>query len=1143
MPDCVPLHVHSHYSLLDGLAKIDDLVAKAKESGFSSMALTDHGVMYGIVEFYQKAKAAGVKPIIGCEMYLAPRKMTDKTPKIDTSPYHLILLIKDKIGYGNLIKLVTEAHLKGYYYKPRIDKDLLKKHSAGLIALTSCLQGEIPRLILSNKLDKAKEIAEEYQQIFGKGNFFLEIQYHPEIPEQNKVNLGLKKIADELKIGLVATNDSHYLNQEDSETHEVLLAVQTGKNLEDDRRLSMRNSDFSFWDKKTFIENFRDYPDALANSLKIAEKCNLELDLGKFILPRFELPKGENSNNYLKELCEKGFLERYSATDKVAKKRLAYELSVIDKTNFSDYFLIVQDFINWAKNQGIVVGPGRGSAAGSIVSYCLNITELDPLRYNLLFERFLNPERIAPPDIDMDFADDRREEVIHYVREKYGADHVAQIITFGVMKARMAIRDAGRALGRTYQDVDRLAKLIPLGFTIAQTLEEVDEFKKLYQSDPEVKKLIDITKKLEGVARHASTHAAGVVISQKSLTEYVPLQFATRGDEEIVTQYSMYDVEKIGLLKMDFLGLSNLTVIKNAIRIIRKIKEVNIDLTKIPLDDKKTYALVARGQTTGVFQLESEGMKRYLKELKPSVIDDIIAMVALYRPGPMEFIPDYIAGKHNKKKISYLDPRLEPILADTYGIAVYQEQVMKIAQDVAGFTLGEADVLRKAVGKKIHKLLMEQKKKFISRAIENKVSKSIAEKIFSFIEPFARYGFNRAHAASYGLIAYQTAYLKANYTSEFMAALLTSDFQNLDRVAIEIAECERLGIKVFPPNINQSFVEFGVIKESGHITFGLAAIKNVGLGVAEAIVKEREDNGPYKNLEDFLNRSGSEVINKKSLENLAKAGALDDFAERNQLLAGLEQILKFSTARAKQKAQGQVSLFEKTSIKEEISRIKLPKTTPADKKIKLAWEKELLGIYLTDHPLKGLEKTLAKYAEKISEISSTRSGAKIKVGGIITSVKKIITKSSEPMLFVRLEDTTANTEIIVFPRTLKENYLIWQPDNIVIVEGKVNTKDGMVKIIAERAKEIGEQLTLDNQPEKADQEKKLVIKIDKFTDKESLNKIKMVLADYPGKQDVLLNIEEQTGEKIIPTKSKVNISEKLKSALTEILGAGKIEIR
>ncbi|MCL5795120.1 MAG: DNA polymerase III subunit alpha, partial [Patescibacteria group bacterium] len=1010
---------------------------------------------------------------------------------------------------------------------------------------------------LSKNIEKATKIALDYQKIFGKENFYLEMQYHPNIPEQKIVNDTLKSISKQTDIGLVATHDTHYLRPDDNEAHEILLAVQTGKDIDDETRLSMKDNDFSFQPPDFFTENFKDTPDALENTVKITNMCNLELELGKVILPHFEVPDNKTSLQYLKELCLAGLQKKYDPDNNTAKKRMDYELSVIEKTGFADYFLIVSDFINWAKNNKILVGPGRGSAAGSIVSYCLNITELDPLKYDLLFERFLNPDRIAPPDIDTDFADDRRDEVIKYVSEKYGADHVCHIITFGIMKARMAIRDCGRAMGIPYQEVDKIAKLIPFGFDLKQTLEEVADFKNLYSSDPQVKKLVDMTKKLEGVARHASVHAAGIVISKRPLVEYLPLQFGTKGNEEIIAQYTMNDIESIGLIKMDFLGLSNLTVIKNALRIIRKIKDKEIDINNLPLDDLKTYNLLAKAQTTGVFQLESEGMKRYLKELKPTEINDIIAMVALYRPGPIEFIPDYIAGKHGTKRITYLHPKLEPILKNTYGIAVYQEQIMQIARDIAGFSLGEADVLRKAVGKKIKKLLMKQREKFISGAIKNGVKKETAEKLFSFIEPFARYGFNKSHAASYAIIAYQTAYLKANYPSEFMAALLTSDSQNLDRIAIEISECEKMGIKILPPNINDSFVEFGVIKESGQITFGLATIKNVGIGVAEAIVEERKKNGKYKNLEDFLQRLGPDVINKKVIESLAKAGALDIFYERNKIVLSIEQILKYSSSFAKQKAGGQVSLFGE-NIKAEFDKLNLPEIEPTDSRQRLAWEKEFLGIFLTDHPLNKVKKTLEKSTRAIANLSKEDEGKKIRVGGIITDIKKIITKSSEPMLFVKLEDVTAITEIIVFPKLLKQNFLVWQPDNIIIVEGRISNKDDTLKIIAEKAEELGQQMSLEtiddfekkngNTKKNFNRNKKtandgLVLNIPSGFSKEKMDKIKIILMQFPGNAEVFLKIFHDGEIKKIKIKNKVNLQkETLVASLTEILGKDRINI-
>ena len=880
----VHLHTHSHYSLLDGLAKIPDLVKKAKSLDMPALALTDHGNMYGVVEFYQEAESAGLKPIIGQEMYISPNGRFERSPRVFKGPHHLILLAKNKIGYENLIKLTTAAHLEGFYYKPRIDFDLLKKHSEGLICLTSCLKGEIPSQIVNGHLDKAEQIAGQYKELFGQDRFFLEVQHHPNLPNQAVVNEQLYHLGQKLNIPLVATNDIHYLESEDAEAQDILVCIQTKRKIDEKDRLSMMNEDYSFLSGEQMKKNFTDMPEAIKNTLKVADMVDYRMEFGRTLLPHFSTPDQKDPNDYLEELCQLGLQKREIKQTKEIKDRLDFEMSVIKKTGFAPYFLIVQDFVNWAKESGIVVGPGRGSAAGSLVSYLLNITNIDPIKYELFFERFLNPERISMPDIDLDFADRRRDEVIRYVESKYGHDHVAQIITFGTMAARAAVRDVGRVLDLPYSYCDRVAKLIPMFMDLDSAIKTVPELREIYEADPEGKRLLDIAKKLEGCARHASTHACGVVITKEPLDQYVPVQHATTQGEKVkVTQYSLHPIEDLGLLKMDFLGLKNLTIIEDTLNIINKTREIEINIEDIPIDDRKTFDLLKKARTTGVFQLESSGMRKYLRELKPTEIEDIIAMVALYRPGPMDWIKDYIDGKYGRKSASYLHPKLKPILEKTYGVAIYQEQVMQIAQDLAGFTLGEADVLRKAVGKKIRKLLRQQKQKFLQGCIKNGVSKSVAEKVFDFIEPFAGYGFNRAHAACYARIAYETAYLKANFPAEFMASLMTADYHDADRIALEVEECLQMNIEVLPPDINESFSTFTVVKESlqqdqkTRIRFGLKAIKNLGSNVVKTIIDERKANGHFKNMEDFLSRVQTKDLNKKSIESLIKSGALDQF--------------------------------------------------------------------------------------------------------------------------------------------------------------------------------------------------------------------------------------------------------------------------
>lgn len=1057
------LHTHSHYSLLDGLIKIDELLDRVKELGMDSVALTDHGNIYGAVEFFKKAKDKGIKPIIGCEVYMAFEDMHQQRPNIDDKKYHLVLLVKNEEGYKNLVKLITKAHLEGFYYKPRIDEKLLRQHSLGLIGLSACIAGRIPSLILSKKMKEAEETSLRYQDIFGKENFYLDIQNHPNFPEQKTVNEGLISISKKYNIPLVATNDIHYLKPEDADAQDILMLINTGAVVNDPERLTLKMDDFSMKSPEQMTQEFSHIPESISNTQIIADKCNFEFKLGNIKLPHFQVPSGKSPDEYLEELCLEGIKKRYEIEDinaedqktKQVIERMNYELSVIKKTGFASYLLIVQDFVNWAKSNRIVVGPGRGSAGGSLVAYLTNITNVDPLKYNLLFERFLNPERISMPDIDLDFADRRRDEVIDYVSQKYGQDKVAQIITFGTMASKAVIRDVGRALGYPYSYCDKIAKMIPLGLKLNDTLKNVAEFRQLYETDAEARKLIDFAKKLEGVARHASTHACGVVISAEPIDTIVPLQHPTQGDDVIVTQYEMHSIEDLGLLKMDFLGLKNLTVIEDALARIYKVQDVNIDLEKIPMDDKKTYKLFQKGETTGIFQFESGGMKRYLKQLKPTEFEDIIAMVSLYRPGPIQFIPDYIAGKHNKKTITYLHPKLKPILENTYGIAVYQEQVMKIAQDLAGFSLSGADILRKAIGKKIKKLLMAQKEKFIEGAKKNGIQEDISQQIWNWIEPFASYSFNRSHAAAYATIAYQTAYLKSHYSAEFMASLLTSERNDIERISVLIEECKKIGLEVLPPDINESFTFFSVVPRKNQVRFGLSAIKNVGSNIVEIIVEERKKSGPYSSIQDFISRVNSKDLNKKSMESLIKAGVFDKMEERNKLLFNLETLLEHNRENQKSKTSNQNGLFDGMKLN---NTIRLQSATPASKKEKLSWEKDLLGLFVSSHPLEDFKGVLEKNSTTISDVIKRkfRREQRIKIGGIISSIKKIITKTGRPMLFVNIEDLNDKIEVVVFPSIMEKNPNMFQENKVVFVSGRVDFKGGAPKIICENVEEIME---------------------------------------------------------------------------------------
>ena len=1457
------LHVHSHYSLLDGLPKVDQLLDYAKTLGMDSIALTDHGAIYGAVEFYKKAKERGIKPILGAEMYLAFEGMHQERPNIDDKRYHLVLLVKNEEGYKNLVKLITKSHLEGFYYKPRIDEELLVQHSKGLIGLSACLQGKIPKLILAKKLDEAEKLALKYQEIFGKDNFYLELQHHSNLKEQKIVNETLISFSRRMKIPLIATNDCHYLKSEDAQAQDILMLINTGADPNDPERLTLKADDFSMRSPQKMTEDFKEIPEAIKNTQKIVEMCNFQFELNKIKLPEFETPNEKTTDEYLKELCWQGLEKRFGVNPKKEiVERLEYELSVIRQTGFASYFLIVQDFVNWAKKNRIVVGPGRGcllpitkilmsdgqqknireikigdfviskdgkkrrvtnifnydvneeittikskmpifkkveltqdhkvlavrhqmcpvmkgdkktickptcnrscknklwknyklewieaknlkkndllvypitpqyhcreivfdllkfdknlkgddkyvwyefgsnklifkkikrfikldknlarlfgfytaegwgrtkdeqaviglgfhknelenikevrcllkkifnlestivphktrkscqifgyskivplffqklcgegvlnkhvprqiferpnkiiiqflttlfkgdgshkdrmrfsfdsnsldlvsqvkmllarlgimssiktrkpkhknwhisykltvsgkqlfhfnnlfkefqvpikkqkfyrndtfiqgnyiyfpvkdikfrdykgkvydftvkkdvsyvanditvhnSVGGSLVAYLLNITNIDPIKYNLLFERFLNPGRMAGlPDIDLDFTDRRRDEVIEYVKQKYGQNRVAQIITFGTMAARAVVRDVGRALEYAYSFCDKIAKMIPFGLTLDETLAKILEFRQLYETDENAQKLIEFARKLEGVARHASTHACGVVISAEPLDNVVPLQHPTQDEEAIVTQYEMHAIEDLGLLKMDFLGLKNLTIIEDTLAKIYKIYDKKIDIENITLDDAETYKILQKGETVGVFQLESEGLRRYLKQLKPTELEDIIAMVALYRPGPIQFIPDYIAGKNQKKKIEYLHPKLKPILEKTYGVCIYQEQLMQIARDLAGFSLSEADVLRKAVGKKIKSLLLEQREKLINGMMKNGIEKDIAQKIWEWVLPFAHYGFNRSHSCAYAQIAYQTAFLKTHFPVEFMSSLLTSEQADVERIGFLIDESKRMGIEVLPPDINESWRNFTAISDKKQIRFGLLAIKNVGVNFVEAIVQERKENGHFQSLEDFLLRVNSKDLNKKSLESLIKAGAFDKFAERNQLLFNLENLLEFNRENQRTKLTNQKGLFDGIGLKTKIS---LKKTKPATKNEKLAWEKELLGLFVSSNPLEDYKEILEKKTTKISKLNPTARNRSVKIGGIISRIKKIITRNGNPMIFMNVEDYSSKIEVVVFPGAIERNPTAFRENKIVFVSGRVDNRDGIPKLICEDIEEI-----------------------------------------------------------------------------------------
>lgn len=1162
------LHVHTHYSLLDGLPKIPQLLDTAREMGMDAVAITDHGVLYGALEFYKEAKARDMKPIIGCEIYVARRSRFDKDVKEDKKSYHLVLLAKNEQGYKNLVKLVSRAHLEGYYYKPRVDKELLKKHSEGLIALSACFAGEVARAVDEDMtLAKARGVVAEYKDIFGE-DFYLEIQHHPGIvgrgparPDEHarheEVMAKIIELGRETGTPLVATNDIHYINEDDAEAQDAMLCIQTGRYLNDADRLTMMDDDYSMRSPELMAEQFRHVPEAIENTQKIVDKIDLNIEMGKLYMPKFDVPEGETIESYFARLCYTGALRRYNGVEKdVANaeearsaglgeevvKRLEYEIGVIDQMGFPGYFLVVQDFVKFAKDNGISCSP-RGSAAGSIVTYVLSIADVDPLKFKLIFERFLNPERVSMPDIDMDIADSRRGEVIEYVTKKYGADHVAQIITFGTMASKNAVRDVGRVMAIPYGEVDQISKLIPLGFTLEQALTQIDELKELVESDPRFGKLIGLAKKLEGSNRHASVHAAGVVISQVPLEDCAPLQRIGTDEDAVVTQYSMNYLESIGLVKMDFLGLANLTVIQDALTIIEKVRGVKIDILKIPEDDAKAFHLLAEAETTGVFQLESEGMKKHLRELKPTTIEDIISMVALYRPGPMESIKDFVDAKHGRREITYLDPKLKPILCDSYGVIVTQDQVLEIARSFAGFSYGQADILRKAVSKKNKKMIDEQHVKFVDGAVSCGSARDLAEQVWAFIEPFARYGFNRAHAACYAVIAYQTAYLKAHYPAEFMAALLTSDRQNIDRIAIEIAECQRMGIEVLPPDVNESFANFTVLGEK-KIRFGLSAIKNVGESAVEAVIETRKDK-PFESLADFVTRVPANFVNKKVVESLAKAGAMDSICERNTVVLNLERILEYAQKQHKNAASGQIDIFGSMDVSEQpqVASLVLDKVAPATPKEKLAWERELLGIFLGEHPLQALREKIEGKFDEIDSLAARAPEEKVKLLGTITTVKKINTKSGDTMAFVGFEDLSGATELVVFPTIYKENTAVLVQDKIVCVEGRVSFKDNAPKILLNSVREVDDSFMAHVDKIKVKEKKEPVVSVVQVpginvvipasADRKILNELKYVFLDVVGG---LTKVVVEVGGQKIELPFRIHYNEGVKNKVVGLIG-------
>lgn len=1198
--DYVHLHNHTQFSLLDGLTRIAPLMDFVAEKGMSAVGMTDHGTLSGAIEFYKEATSRGIKPLIGIETYVAARKHTDKDPQKDKNRYHLIIIAMNNTGYENLMRLSTIANLDGFYYYPRIDHELLEQYNEGLIITSACMGGEIGDAMKQGQYDRAKDIALWYRSVFGD-RYYLEVQDHghPDnplhSPEQKIVNDQVFRLAKELDIPVVVTCDAHYLKHEDQDAHEILLCVGTGAFLSDEKRMSLKDYPLHVEDPELIVRRWgTEYPEVITNTKVIAERCQINIELDKILIPKFPVPEGEDEKSYLHKLVYRGLAWRYGgvAEDAAATltiedamktlpadaaERAKYELGVIDSMGFNGYFLIIQDFINWGKDEGIVFGPGRGSAAGSIIAFALKITELDPMRYDLLFERFLNPDRISMPDIDIDIQDTRRDEVIQYCVRKYGKARVANIVTFGRMFARNAVRDVARVLQVPYADADRLAKMIPAPvqghhIPLATSLQNDADLKREYETNEVSKMVIDQAVRLEGTVRSHGVHAAGVVIAPDDIVKFAPLEMAQKG--VVTTQYPMGPVEELGLLKMDFLGLSNLTIIKNALRIIKKVYGEDIDINAIPLDDRKTFELFQRGDTTGVFQLESAGMKRYLKELKPTVFEDIVAMVALYRPGPMQFIDDFIGRKHGTRQIVYPHPTMENALKNTYGVLVYQEQVMQISKEVCGFTGGEADTLRKAIGKKKADLMAKMKDKMIEGGQKySNIDRPLMERFWKQLEDFAAYCFNKSHAACYGLIAYQTAYLKAHYPAAFMAGLMTSDFDDTDRLAIEMSECKHMGIAVLQPDVNESFVEFAVVPGANKIRFGLAAIKNVGTAAVEEILRARKIE-KFTTLEQFFTNVNTRIVNRKALESLIKAGAFDAFAERSYLLHNLDTMLAYASRLQKEQASGQTDLFG--NLVEEVAKPQLNLEQPTASftvREQLAWERELLGLYLSSHPLAQFETILTEQTVPLNTLKPEHDSRAVSIGGAVTEIREITTRTGQKMAFVKLADQFAEIELILFPSIYQQTTGIWERDRIVLAKGKLNAKDrdgnmtSEVKLMVDDAREItpeqaaaytptgkkrtppkavkAAKLKQAAQPTSTDEQatpQKLYLRLVRSDDQTVLMKLKEVIDAHGGDTEVVLVLGDDANKQIIRLPSRVAITDDCTAALGNVIGIDNVKL-